>query len=274
MSFILFVGGIVIGFVIGWLVWGGSVSRLSREVRRYKSSLEETQSAREPERIALARMKEQNQALRSELETVSAQLAEGREERWELRCQLARAEAAAEAEATARESEPTVPVAQLDELREQLATARDALDEERAFHRATKFELHAVRAERDTEVGQVAALRAELAAAAIGGDAAPVAAEAPSAPKPRKKPIAKILRDAQLSGPPDDSADDLTAINGIGPALRRRLHEIGITSFQQIADLTAEEIARVDSALDFKGRIARERWIAQAREILETRMAG
>lgn len=60
-------------------------------------------------------------------------------------------------------------------------------------------------------------------------------------------------------------ADKLTDINGIGPVIEGKLNAMGVTSFKQIAEFTAEDIERIDGELNFKGRIAREEWIAQAK---------
>ena len=61
--------------------------------------------------------------------------------------------------------------------------------------------------------------------------------------------------------------DDLTRIRGIGPAIERKLHARGVTTFQQIADLTGEELSALDDALDFRGRIERDEWVAQAQKL-------
>lgn len=61
-------------------------------------------------------------------------------------------------------------------------------------------------------------------------------------------------------------ADDLKALSGVGPALEKKLHEAGITSFAQIAAWTEADIAEVDEKLSFKGRIQREGWVEQAKE--------
>lgn len=63
----------------------------------------------------------------------------------------------------------------------------------------------------------------------------------------------------------EQAADDLTDINGIGPVIAGKLNAQGITSFQQIADFTPEDVERVDGELNFKGRIDREEWISQAK---------
>jgi len=62
--------------------------------------------------------------------------------------------------------------------------------------------------------------------------------------------------------------DDLTRINGIGPVLKDKLNALGITTFQQVADMTPERVAEVDEQLNFKGRIEREEWIEQAKQLV------
>ena len=48
-----------------------------------------------------------------------------------------------------------------------------------------------------------------------------------------------------------------------------KLNAMGITTFQQIADFSAEDITRIDDELNFKGRIERDEWLKQAKEFLE-----
>ena len=61
--------------------------------------------------------------------------------------------------------------------------------------------------------------------------------------------------------------DDLQRIKGIGPKLEGLLHELGIYQFQQIAKLSRSDVAWLDDYLNFKGRIDRDNWIAQAGEL-------
>lgn len=59
--------------------------------------------------------------------------------------------------------------------------------------------------------------------------------------------------------------DDLSLISGIGPVIHKKLNELGIYSFQQIAEFTPEDIDMVQKALKrFPDRIGRENWIGQA----------
>ena len=66
---------------------------------------------------------------------------------------------------------------------------------------------------------------------------------------------------------PIGNPDNLKRIKGVGPVLEKKLHRLGITKFSQIAAFSADDIARVDDVLDFKGRIERENWIGQASKL-------
>jgi predicted flap endonuclease-1-like 5' DNA nuclease len=64
--------------------------------------------------------------------------------------------------------------------------------------------------------------------------------------------------------------NDLTKISGVGPVIQKRLNEIGIYSFQQIAELTPEMIDRVAVAIRFfPDRIGRDNWIGQAAALMK-----
>ena len=81
---------------------------------------------------------------------------------------------------------------------------------------------------------------------------------------PKGEPLENILL-----ARPQGGADDLKAISGIGPKLEAALNAAGIFHFWQIASLTDEQIAALDQRLDFRGRIARDDWIDQARKLSE-----
>lgn len=61
--------------------------------------------------------------------------------------------------------------------------------------------------------------------------------------------------------------DKLTEINGIGPVIEKKLKDLGVSTFAQIAGFTEEQITEVDGKLNFKGRIDREEWVAQAKKL-------
>ncbi|MBO6510217.1 MAG: 50S ribosomal protein L21, partial [Roseibium sp.] len=64
-----------------------------------------------------------------------------------------------------------------------------------------------------------------------------------------------------------EGKDDLKKISGVGPVLEKKLNALGITTYEQIVNFSAEDIARVDEVLNFKGRIERDNWVEQAKEL-------
>jgi large subunit ribosomal protein L21 len=62
--------------------------------------------------------------------------------------------------------------------------------------------------------------------------------------------------------------DDIKLISGVGPAIEKKLAAQGVTSLRQIAEFTAADIERIDSELAFKGRIEREEWVEQAKDLI------
>ena len=73
-----------------------------------------------------------------------------------------------------------------------------------------------------------------------------------------------------LFAKPEGDADDLKKISGVGPVLEGKLNDLGIYTYAQVAAFTAEDIAKVDDALSFKGRIERDGWLAQAAELAKS----
>ena len=63
-------------------------------------------------------------------------------------------------------------------------------------------------------------------------------------------------------------SEDIETIGGIGPTIGMRLKEHGITTWKQVADWTEADIARWDAELSLRGRIQREEWVEQAKELL------
>ncbi len=94
----------------------------------------------------------------------------------------------------------------------------------------------------------------------------------PAAKKTSAKKVAAPKEDAtkeaatatQQEKPAGKIVDDLKLIAGVGPVLEKKLNDLGVTSLKQVAEFTQKDIARIDEALSFKGRIDRENWIDQA----------
>jgi predicted flap endonuclease-1-like 5' DNA nuclease len=88
-------------------------------------------------------------------------------------------------------------------------------------------------------------------------------------PEPELDPIlGPIYREA----PPN--ADDLTKIKGIATVLEKRLHELGIHTYRQIASWEENHIREFSTRLAFKDRIAREGWVQQAQNLEKSRASA
>ena len=63
--------------------------------------------------------------------------------------------------------------------------------------------------------------------------------------------------------------DDLQVIKGIGPFIEEKLNALGITTYRQIANMTAKLETQVNEAIEFfPGRVKRDQWVAQAKILL------
>ena len=95
----------------------------------------------------------------------------------------------------------------------------------------------------------------------------PAKAKAEKAPAPAKAPAAKKAAKPAKAKAAPAAADDLKKLTGVGPALEKKLIAAGITSYAQIAAWTDADVAAIDEQLSFKGKIEREGWIDQAKEL-------
>jgi predicted flap endonuclease-1-like 5' DNA nuclease len=103
--------------------------------------------------------------------------------------------------------------------------------------------------------------------------ATPVATVIASPVAPKKVPARKNKGAAtapQVTADPSEILiNDLKMIAGIGPGLEKKLNAAGITSYAQIAVLTAADIRRLErEVVKFAGRITRDDWIGQAKQLL------
>ena len=97
---------------------------------------------------------------------------------------------------------------------------------------------------------------------------------ADSAPKPATSPVSgaeaggPVSEPVRLDGPRGGKADDLKKIKGVGPKLEGVLHDLGIYHYDQVASWSDAEVAWADRNLvGFKGRVSRDEWVPQAREL-------
>ncbi|SHK93781.1 LSU ribosomal protein L21P [Roseovarius pacificus] len=123
---------------------------------------------------------------------------------------------------------------------------------------------------RVTEILEKGGDKSGVKAAVGAGSVAAVAAGAVEAKKAEpKKAEAKKDAPKKAAKKADAAGDDLKQLSGVGPALEKKLHEAGVTTFAQIAAWTEADIADMDEKLSFKGRIEREGWVDQAKELVK-----
>ena len=72
----------------------------------------------------------------------------------------------------------------------------------------------------------------------------------------------------ELLAAPRGAPDDLAKLTGVGPQIVKKLNEHGVFHYWQLAAMTPEDAEKLDADLRFNGRIARDKWSEQARELM------
>jgi len=72
----------------------------------------------------------------------------------------------------------------------------------------------------------------------------------------------------ELLAAPRGAPDDLAKLPGVGPQIVKKLNDAGVFHYWQIAAMTADDVTKVDADLKLAGRIARDNWVDQARNLL------
>ena len=136
---------------------------------------------------------------------------------------------------------------QLERLRSELAEAHDRL----SANDARVAELTSALQEcRDASARSGVSSRGDKASRKGSGNIRPTSSKTPD------------------PAPSSADNDDLTRIKGIGKVIEAKLRKLGISTYAQIAQMTEVDIDRVNDQLAFKGRIERERWVDQARDLM------
>jgi len=85
-----------------------------------------------------------------------------------------------------------------------------------------------------------------------------------SAPKPMKGLNAPAKG---LSIKAATTKDDLKIIKGIGPVMEKKLNNFGVYSFEQLGNLSNDDIENLTETLEsFPGRIKRDKWVSQSKK--------
>jgi len=112
-------------------------------------------------------------------------------------------------------------------------------------------------------------VKAALGAGSVSKSAIAAVVE-PASKAKTAKPAAAKATEAKPAAPKAGKAaagGDLKKLSGVGPALEKKLIAAGVTSLEQVAAWTEADVTKIDEELSFKGRIEREGWIAQAKEL-------
>ena len=107
----------------------------------------------------------------------------------------------------------------------------------------------------------------EIEITGIGGAKAPAKMSVKEKPVEAKTAVVESDVAADNAAKSDSVGDNLTRINGIGPVIEKKLLALGITTFKQIAEFDQVRIDEVNEQLSFKGRVEREEWVQQAKEL-------
>jgi len=99
----------------------------------------------------------------------------------------------------------------------------------------------------------------------IGAAEEPMAEELPAEPAAPAEPSEQF----ELLSAPRGAPDDFTKLTGVGPQLEKKLNDAGIYHYWQLAAMRPEDVAKLDADLKLNGRIGRDRWIEQARTLIE-----
>ena len=112
-------------------------------------------------------------------------------------------------------------------------------------------------------------VKAALGAGSVSASAIAAVVE-PASKTKTAKPAAAKATEAKPAAPKAGKAaagGDLKKLSGVGPALEKKLIAAGVTSLEQVAAWTEADVTKIDEELSFKGRIEREGWVAQAKEL-------
>jgi len=89
--------------------------------------------------------------------------------------------------------------------------------------------------------------------------------------KPNEEEITVDEKDAPelFAEAPESGQDKLSTIKGIGPVIEKKLNDLGIYQFAQIASWTKEQELWIGSQIAFPTRVMREEWVKQAKELVK-----
>ncbi|WP_095199388.1 proton-conducting membrane transporter [Mesorhizobium carmichaelinearum] len=234
-TFFYVVLAFLVGVLVGWFIWG----RLRGELDSLRGDLDRTRSERD--------------RLRADSDRLTGELNACGKTRADLERQLRDAQASTGGGAKAS-SQPAAALVSTPAAAKSAPAAAKAAPAKPAAKAAPA---------KATAAKSAAPKPAAAKPAASKPAAASTASAAKSSPAP--KPAATKKAAPAAAKPAAAKPDNLRRLIGIGPVNERLLKAQGVTTYAQIAAWTAADIKRIEDVMNFDGRIARERWIEQAK---------
>ena len=102
----------------------------------------------------------------------------------------------------------------------------------------------------------------------IAAEVAPAPAPAPAKEEAKAAPAKEEAKAEPAKEEAAPAADDISLIDGVGPAYQKKFAAAGITTFKQIADLDDAAVEKLNEEQDFKGKIVSGEWVEQAKELM------
>lgn len=288
---------LLFGMLIGFLLRSGAVRKLRKELKAEKKKLSELQL--ENETLLGKQAEYEKQLKQSEYNLVSYtdRIDELEKEKAKLLKDVYQVNQQLEEVQTTDREYSTVIAGLKDEITQlktenaQLSKVVEKEDEQvdnmaqmQSLYNATRQQLATFESRLTHLDEENATLKSELADLKVLQTQAPTQKEAPKA----AEPILSFVEEDGVTEPDPESLtkvdkkvlnekidiedhekDDLTLINGVGPFIEKKLNDIGIYTYQQIADFDGPKIEQVTRDVAyFPGRIEKDDWVGQAKKLL------
>ncbi|MET3581404.1 putative flap endonuclease-1-like 5' DNA nuclease [Mesorhizobium robiniae] len=235
----------LVGVLVGWFLWG----RLRGELDSLRGDMDRTRSERD--------------RLRADADRLTGELDVCRGARADLERQLGEAQGAKTGATKAAIPAPSALMSTSAPAKTSTAktsTAKTSTAKTASAKTAPAKTASAKPTPAKTASNKPAATKASAAAPKASTSKAAASKTSTAA---KAAPAAKKATPAKAAAA--DKPDSLRRLIGIGPVNERKLHDLGVRTYAQIAAWTAADIKRIEDVLQFDGRIERERWIEQAK---------
>lgn len=308
VAFLIFmIGAFLLGFLIAWLLWGGIANRRRRELQKAETERQAVQAEYEAFKEQYALKEADLQKANVEVEEFRRTMEEIQSEKNTLSVRLRQTqEALAQKDASLQTYLSTIEDlndqiiglktknTQLARDMEQIGTSEASMDkvaEMQSSFNSTIQRLLVVEERLAKIAEENQSLKQELQHLQQDKkQQAPLDGARPDTKNLAVDPVLDLSVDPALEPPVNEveqarvivreaignriplsspeQKDDLKRIDGIGPFIERKLNELGLYTFAQIASLDDSLVDFVTTAIEFfPGRIERDNWVGQAAKL-------